>query len=170
VRFRLGQLFAAPLAAVEQAYFDPGVLERLEAPSVFGKMELLEQRADGELITQRVRYHFRGQLSAAVTAVVDARRLSWVEETVYDCGEHRGAITVIPDHYADRLSCRASVALAEVAGATATRREREGELSVHVPFVAGRVERAIVSGLEEHAALEERIVQQWLDEQTARRG
>jgi hypothetical protein len=169
VRFRLEQQFAAPLAAVEQAYIDPDVLERLEAPSVFGQMQLLGQQAAGEdVIIRRVRFHFQGHLSAAVTAVVDPAKLSWVEETVYDRRAHAGEITVHPDHYADRLSCAATVALWEMAGTT--RREREGELSVHVPFVAGRVERAIVSGLEEHAALEARIVQQWLDEQTARRG
>ena len=43
----------------------------------------------------------------------------------------------------------------EPAGDGATRRTAEGELKVSVPFVGGKVEQAIVSGLREHAALEQ---------------
>jgi hypothetical protein len=38
----------------------------------------------------------------------------------------------------------------------------EGDLRVRFPLVGGRVERAIVSGLEEHAELEAQVMTRWL--------
>jgi len=45
----------------------------------------------------------------------------------------------------------------------ATRRVIEGDLRVRFPLVGSTVERAIVSGLADHAAAEEEAVQAWLD-------
>jgi hypothetical protein len=73
-------------------------------------------------------------------------------------------VTVLPDHYADRFSCAAVVQLEDVDGQV--QRRTTGEMKVRFPLVGSRVERAIVSGLQENAAAEERIVQEWLDEQS----
>jgi len=44
-----------------------------------------------------------------------------------------------------------------------TTRVTEGDLRVRALLVASRVERAIMSGLHDHAALQEAAVQDWLD-------
>ena len=41
-------------------------------------------------------------------------------------------------------------------------RRLEGDLKVRVPLVGGRVERALVSGLQEHAAAERDVVEERL--------
>jgi hypothetical protein len=43
-----------------------------------------------------------------------------------------------------------------------TRRVAEGDVRVSFPLVGGKVERAIVSGLSEHADLEVAVVNGWL--------
>ena len=45
-----------------------------------------------------------------------------------------------------------------------TRRVAQGELKVRIPLVGGRVERAIASGLEEHAAAEADLLGTWVTE------
>lgn len=157
MRFRLEQHFSAPVEAVEDAFLDPSLLTELATLPQLGRPELLASTTDGDVVTRRIRYAFAGELSPAVTRVVDPERLTWVEHSEFDRSTHRGVLQVRPDHYAGRFSCTATVAF-EPAG-TGSRRVVDGELRVRFPLVAGTVERAIVAGLRDHAAAEERVVQ-----------
>ncbi|MDP1794051.1 MAG: DUF2505 family protein, partial [Acidimicrobiales bacterium] len=84
-----------------------------------------------------------------------------VEESVHDLASHLTTWRIVPDHYASRLSCRGTFALAQK-GPAMTVRVTEAELKVHFPLVGGRVEKAIVSGLQEHAVDEEAAVNRFL--------
>ena len=160
MRFRVEQRFPAPLAAVEDALVDPAFLVRLGELPKLGAPEVLEHDDDGDVVHQRVRYRFAGDLAPAVTAVVDPERLTWVEETTYDRRSHRGDHRIAPDHYAGRL--RASYTTKLEPDGPATRRLTDGELKVRFPLVGARVEKAIVSGLVDHAALEAEVLTAWL--------
>lgn len=161
MKFRIEQTFAGSLVAVENAFCDPAFLHQVGALPKVGGVEVLEQSEDDRGFHQRVRYRFAGQLSSAVTAVVSPAKLTWVEESVLDRATHVTTWRIVPDHYRDRLTCRGTFALA-ASGESATRRIAEGELKVHFPLVGGRVERAIVSGLQEHAAVEEEVMATYL--------
>ena len=159
--FTLEQRFSSPLDAVQEAFVDPALLTELAALPELGHPELLAQTDDGDTVQQDVRYEFVGDLSPAVTRVVEPGRLTWVEHSELDRRSHRTAFEIRPDHYADRLSCTGTVRLEPDGGST--RRMAEGDLRVRVAFVGSKVERAIVSGLRDHAAAEARVVQAWLD-------
>jgi hypothetical protein len=160
VRFRIEQRFDGPLDAVEEAFVDPAFIEALGELPKLGRPRLLDQRADGDLVHQRVQYAFAGDLSPAVTAVVDPAKLTWVEESTLDRRTHRTTFRIVPDHYRNRLQASGSFAL--TADGDATRRVAEGDVKVHFALVGGRVEKAIVSGLHEHADMEERVMAGWL--------
>ena len=160
MRFHLEQDFDVPLQQVEDAYVDPEFIERLAELPRLGHPELIDQERDGALVRQRVRYRFEGDLSSAVTRVVDPARLTWIEETVLDRRLHRTTFVIRPDHYGNRLEASGTFTLHS--HGTRTRRVTDGDLRVHVPFVGGKVERAIVSGLAEHAAREVELLQAWL--------
>jgi hypothetical protein len=142
---------------VEAAFLDPAVLSELAALPDVGRPELLKSGVDGDVVTRDVRYEFTGQLPPAAKRVVDPSRLTWVEHSEYDRRAHRGVLRIRPDHYADRLTCSATVTL-DAAGAGCLR-VIEGDLRVRFPLVGSKVERAIVSGLREHAAAEATVVQ-----------
>jgi len=161
MRFSLEQRFTAPLDAVEAAFVDPAMLAELATLPQLGRPELLAQVDDGHTVHQEVRYAFVGELAPAVTKVVDPTRLTWVELSELDRRTHRTTFRIDPDHYADRLSCAGMVTLKQ--GSHGTRRVVEGDLRVRVPLVGSRVERAIVSGLRDHASAEAQVVQAWLD-------
>ncbi|HUQ39712.1 MAG TPA: DUF2505 family protein [Acidimicrobiales bacterium] len=163
MRFRIEQRFPGSVDDVEAILIDPRFLERLASLPKLGKPELLEQVNDGDIVRQRVRYAFAGDLNSAARAVLDPARLTWVEESALDRSTHRTTFRIVPDHYADRLSCAGTFALQpDTDGATV--RVAEGELKVKMPLVGGKVERAILSGLEEHAELEAEVVREWLQE------
>lgn len=164
MRFRLEQFLPGTVDAVEAALHDPGFIACLAELPNLGNPTLLDQRTDGSVIHQRVRYAFVGELSSAVTRVVDPDRLTWVQVSRHDTRTHVTDFEIEPDYYANRLTCRGRFQLAPD-GASA-RRTAEGDLSVHIPFVGRKAEQAIISGLADHARLEAESLARWLCAQT----
>lgn len=162
MRFRIEQFLPGRLDAVEAALLDPAFIDALARLPKLGHPELLHQSADGHTVRRRIRYAFAGELSSAVTRVVDPARLSWVEASATDRRTHVTDFEIQPDHYANRLTCAGRFTLRQEG--PATRRTAEGDLSVHVPFVGRKAEQAIISGLTEHARLEAEILTEWLSQ------
>ncbi len=150
--FRIDQRFAAPVAAVEAALLDAAFVARLANLPKIGNAELVSQERDGDHVEQEIRYQFTGELSAAVRAVVDPRRISWILESQFDLASHTSTWRILPDHYGERLTASGTTQL--TADGDATIRVTHGHVKVHVALMGGRVERAIVSGLKEHAEAE----------------
>jgi DNA-binding transcriptional regulator YbjK len=162
VKFRIEQRIPAPLADVEAALLDRDFVAATADLPKLGAPELLEQRRDGDRAHQRIRYRFTAQLSSAVTRVVDPDKLTWVDDATFDLTSHTSRHRILSDNYADRLQASYDVALEPLGDST--RRVASGELTVHVPLVGGRVERAIVDGLEEHATAEAELLGRWIAE------
>ena len=164
MRFHVEQRFTAPLDVVEAALLDPLFLNRLADLPELGRPELVDHHVDGDLVRQRVRYRFAGSLPPAVTAVIDPERLTWIDECTFDRSRHRGEHRIVPDHYGNRLRASYATQLEPSGPGAGTVRRIDGEVRVKFPLVAGKVERAIVSGLTDHARLEAGLVAQWLEE------
>jgi hypothetical protein len=162
VRFETVQQLRAPLLVVEATFVDPEFLRELATLPKLGRPELLDQDDQGDRLRQRVRYAFVGDLSAAVRAVVDPAKLTWVEDSTLDRRSHLTTFTILPDNYARLLDASGSISLASPDDDQATIRRVEGEVTVHVPLVGRKVEAAIVSGLREHAELEVDVVNRWV--------
>ncbi len=161
MHFRIEQRFPAPMQEVQEALVDPAFLERLGQLPKLGRPELLGQEAHGDELRQWVRYRFTGEVSGAVRRVVDPARLTWVEELTLDRRTGRTVWRIRPDHYANLLRGEGTFEL-RPDGERGTLRIAEAEIKVSVPLVGGRVESAIVSGLREHAQLEEQVLAAWL--------
>ena len=159
--FRIQEQITAPARAVTSALVDADFLAATAGLPKIGGAELLEQHRDGDRVHQRVRYRFTGELSSAVTRVINRDRLTWVDESDHDLTARRSDHRIVPDHYADRLQATYSMQV-DPDGDGASRMLVTGTVKVRMPLVGGRVERAIVSGLEEHAAAEADLLGRWL--------
>ncbi len=156
MRFRLGQRLAAPVERLEAVLMDPAWYQAVTASKAVWAPELLEVTGgDGPLVGLRVRYRFRGTLNAAAAKVISAEKMTWVEVSTLDRGAHSLDLRIEPDHYADRLRFTGSVELRPEGDVTV--RVLDGDVRVKVLLVAGKVEGAVVSGLREHAAVEEGV-------------
>jgi Protein of unknown function (DUF2505) len=160
MEIRIDQRITAPLDAVEAALLDRDFIASTSVLPKLGAPEVVELTRDGDRARSRIRYHFTAPLSAAVTRVVDPNKLSWIDEAAYDLVAHRARHRIVPDNYADRLE--ASYDMTLTARGDATRRQVAGELKVHIPLVGGRVERAIVDGITEHADEEAKLLSTWI--------
>lgn len=166
MRFELSQTIRAPVDDVAAAYASVELYETSSGTAQLSRPEVLDRSpspsgpSGSSVITLRLRYRFTGSLSPAVTAVVDPARLTWVETSVHDLDRHTVAVTLAPDHYADRL--KASGSYRYVARGDGTTRHIAGELRVRAVLVASAVEAAIVSGLREHLEAEGPQVEAYL--------
>ena len=152
MRFSLDQELPGTVDRVLAALLDPELLSRLGELPNLGAPEVLGQERDGDVVVQRVRYAFTGSLSPAVTRVIDPKKVTWVDETTYDLSARHATFRIIPDHYANKLRCAGTYTFTERGAITV--RHAEGDLSVGVPLVGRIVERAIVSGLQDHLRAE----------------
>lgn len=160
MRFTTEQRFPFEPAVVAGAYADPGLYASLRGLTRLTPPEVLDHVVDGERVRLRVRYGFAGHLSPAAQAVLDPSRLTWVEESEHDLRSCTARFELRPDHYGDRFSCRGRYRF-EPDG-DGTRRTGEGELQVRALVVGRAVERAIVSGLQEHLEEETPLVAAYL--------
>lgn len=160
MRFEITQEYVSNADAVEGAYAGEDLYPTLVGLPKLGGIEVLERVEAAGAVHLRVRFRFTGHLAGAVTAVVDPDKLTWVQETRHDIGSGRATFILKPDHYPDRL--RASGSFQISANGAGCRRVVSGELKVRAPLFAGRVEQAIVSGLEEYLVAEAPAVDTWI--------
>ena len=161
MRFVVDQALPGSVDAVLGAFTDPDYLAALDGLAKVGAPEVLDQAREGDVVRQRVRYRFTGDLSSAVTSVVDRERFVWVTEHTYDLAAATATFRIVPEHYAERLQCAGTEQFHRVA--EGTNRHVEAELKVRWPVVGSLVERAIVSGFKEHLAEEAELIARWLE-------
>jgi hypothetical protein len=159
--FTVTQTFHADADAVAQAYASPDLYAHLVGLAKLGPPEVLDRRVDNELVHLQIRYRFVGDLAPAVTAVIDPRRLTWVEHSTHDLAARTVRYRLVPDHYPDRLQSSGSCAIED--GVDGSVRTVTGRLKVRALVVGGAVERAIVSGLREHLADEVAVVDRFAE-------
>ena len=161
MHFNVDQPIAAPAARVGEALVDPRFYKALASMPNIGDPEVLEcTERDGEVLL-RVRYAFTGDLAAPARRVLDPAKLTWVVESTVDRSMYTTAFRMLPDHYANRLTCSGSYVLVP-SGDDGTIQRMEGYLHVNYPVVGRLAERGIFLGLKENVAQEARIIERWV--------
>jgi hypothetical protein len=148
VKIEVRETVAVPPAQAIAAYGSPAFYAGRPEKHHIAVVEVVRHEDQGERILLWVRFAFTGSVSAAVRAVIDPAKLSWVTRTEVVPGEARTSWEVRPDHYPDRLSARGTFRFEQGPdGPDSTVVAVEGELNVHVPIVGRSVERVIASDL-----------------------
>lgn len=158
--FELTQTYRSSATEVITAYADPDLYPTLVGLPKLGGIDVLDHDGTDEQVTLRIRFVFTGELPGAVTAVIDPAKLTWIQETVHDLASGSTDFRLVPDHYPDRLNASGSFAITD--DGHGARRVLTGRLKVRAPLVAGKVEGAIVSGLEEYLTAEAPLVDAYI--------
>jgi hypothetical protein len=160
MNFEIIQQIAGRADALDAALVDPAFLARMAELPKLGSAEVVDQRREGDVVYQDVRYLFQAELSRAVTRVVDPERMTWIERSVCNLTTHETQCEILPDHYSGLLtgSYRSVI---EPDGSTA-QRTITGQVKVKMPLVGGKVEGAIVGGLRENATAQVALLDEWL--------
>ena len=166
MRFAIDQVIAAPPDAVAATYADPDFYSTLVDLPNLGTPEVLSHDVDGDTVQLRIRYRLVRDLSAPVRAVVDPKKLTWVEVSTHRVPDREVRFLVEPDNYADRFKGSGSYRF-DASGdgdGDGTVRRGTGDVSVRMPLVGRRVEQAIVAELQAHLASEVPLVERWVTE------
>ncbi len=161
MEFTLVQHFDADLAEVVALYSDPGFFTSLPPTTRLATPELVMCEESEEVVVLSLRHRLTAELPAMVTKFVDPAKLTWVETTTLDLSTLRSSSSLSPDEYPDLL--RASAEAVFTAVHEGTTRAVTGRVEVPVPIFGGKVEAAIVEGLEEHLRGEETAARRRLD-------
>jgi hypothetical protein len=161
MRFEISQPFRHPARAVDAAYVDPALYPTLVGLPNLGDMTVLSHQRDGDRATMRIHTRFVREFSPAVAAAIDPSKLTWVQESHHDLAAGTTTFRFLPDNYADRFSAEGATRIVDRGDGSL--RTLSGEVKVRAPLVGGRVEKAIVEGLEEYLAAEAALVDRFLD-------
>jgi len=161
VRFEISQTFRHEARAVDEAYTDPALYPTLVGLPNLGDMEVLSHERDGDNARLRVHVMFLREFSPAVAAAIDPSKLSWVQESSHDLAAGTTTFRFVPENYADRFSAAGTTRI--VPQGDGAVRTLSGEVTVRALLVGGRVEKAIVEGLEEYLTAEAALVDRFLD-------
>jgi hypothetical protein len=164
MQFTVVQQIAAPPDAVATAYANPDFYETLVGLPNLGPPEVLSHDVNGDIVQLRIRYRYTADLSSIVRAVVDPKKLTWVEVSTHRLAERKVTFHMDPDHYADRFESSGSYRFDASSDGAGTVRRSTGDVSIRARLVGGRVEQAIVAGLKEHLAAEVPLVERWVTE------
>ncbi|MEI7591888.1 MAG: DUF2505 family protein [Actinomycetes bacterium] len=170
MRFDATQRFAMPVDQLLALFIDPDFYPSLAGLPKISAPEVTSHAASGDVVRIDLHLRFTGDLPSAALAVIDPAKLSWIERITFDLPSASATTELLPDHYPDRLSCAGTYSFragdcADVAARSI--RRLEGDLKVRMPLVGGRVERALVSGLREHADAEQLLVQQLFEQRSS---
>ncbi len=144
VRFHTEHRFTGSPADIGAILVDPMFYLDL-ALADLGRPELLDQEADGDLVTVRLRYEFTGSLDPIAQRLIGSGRLAWIQEVRLSRSAGTGSLRFEAEKDPRRLHGAAEFVLtAEAAG---TLRRIDGELVVAVPGIGRMAERRIVPGV-----------------------
>jgi len=165
VEFTITQRYvgASPDRVIE-AYTDPSMYPTFNGLTKIGTPEVVDRQTNGDAIDLTLRMRFIAQVNAAVRRVVDPAKVTWLQHEHYDLGARHTDVVFEPENYADRFSSSGGYRFdVDPSDPSSTIRTITGDVRVRVMLVGGQVEGALVSGLKEHFAEEQPLVQAWLD-------
>lgn len=148
--FEVHQQYPTPPEDVMAVYADASFYESLGGGERIGPPDVLERTEAEGVVTMSIRYRFTADLPSAAAKFVDRDKLTWVERTEYDLSSLIARSTLTADEYDTLLT--ASATQTYRADDDGSIRRITGQVGIAVPFFGGKVERAIVDGLEEHLA------------------
>ena len=164
MRFEIEQRFVVSSAEVLRALTSAEYLTAafaqlpdLSAPTV------LNHERSGNNVRNKLQFVFSGHLPSVVTAVIDAKKLTWIEDTTIDLATATASFIMTPVHYASLFKCSGTWAIVGH-DLTSASRKIGGTMKVNspIPFTSSKVENAIISGLRDRLAVEPPVLVAWV--------
>jgi hypothetical protein len=168
MRFEATQRFALSVDQLMELFTDPDFYPTLGGLPQISRPEIVSHSTSGHTVSIDLRQRYTGDLPSAAMTFIDPARLTWVEQLVFDLDARSATTRLVPDHYPDRLTCTGRYTFRSAGpdgGDQHSTRRLDGDLKVRVPLVGGRVEQALVSGLQEHAVAEQHLIDQRLTDE-----
>jgi hypothetical protein len=160
--FSFEHVFRAPTTgAVMTAYFDTDHQVEQDRRTEITSREVLELDDRDGVLRRTCRVVPRRKLPSLVKPLIPGE-LDYMETVIWRRGEDALDIAIRPSLLRGRVQITGTYRLERI-GDDAIRRRYEGEVSVDIAFLAGRIERGIVAELARTLPVAAACTQDWLD-------
>jgi hypothetical protein len=160
VRLHAEHDFAATPQEVAEALVDPDFAPELAGLPDVGKVEVVEAGSQGGMRFLSVRLVYEGSVEGIAAKVLGPTAPSWVQTYRFDVDAARGRLEIVPESHGSLIDCSADVVL--IAEDTTTRRIVDGQLTIRLPVVGGRAERALAPAIGARIDVEADLLTGWL--------
>lgn len=162
--FSFENVFSVPsVKTILAAYFDPDHLATQDKVADLVDRTVVESREDDATKFMSWNVWSLRPLPGFVKALVDGGRLKYVEAMTWRKADNEIDMTILPQIAGGRVKIAAVYALADV-GSGQVRRRYRGSITVNVPLLSGKIERAILAEIEQGMPAMTRCTQAWLNE------
>jgi hypothetical protein len=156
MKFGFEQRWTTSVARVVDLYTDEEFWSSVSGFSRTTPPEVIEVRRDADTAFTALRWRLNVDLPPQATRFIDPDDVAWVENTSWDLRRATAGVQFVPAQGASLMTASANVAV--VADGDEAVRRVTGELRVRIPLLGGRVERAVIDGVEEHLDEEAEVV------------
>lgn len=153
--------FGASAERVTAALVDPDFAPELVNVLDVGGVEVIDAGRDGTDGWLAVRLTYDGSLDPVAARILGSSNPTWVQTYRVDRSRCTGRLTIEPDHHGSLLTCSAEVAVVD--RPDGCERNLRGALSVHVPLLGGRAERALGPAILARIDAEAALLDDWLN-------
>ena len=156
--------FPHPTAEVWSVFGSPAFVERLREVTQITQT-VVDRREEGDVVIERVRNVSAKDLPGMVAKALGSRTLTYDQENRLDAKAHKVEWKVHLPVMSDKIDIRGVTT--NVATATGCVRTVDGVCNVNIPFVGGRIEKAIVAEFTKSYARAADLARQLLRERNA---
>ena len=141
---------------------DPDFVVGLVAVRDVGEVTVIDAGSDAEHRWVAARFRYDGSLDPIAARVLGSSSPTWVQTYRMTLDGTSGSLVIEPDHHGSLLECSASVTATIDADGQGTDRRLSGALSVRVPLLGGRAEKALGPAIVSRIDVEADLLAAWL--------
>lgn len=126
------------------------------------RMRTLEVREEGDIEVRTIESVSKKELPGFMASALGAKHLTYTQTNRLDRKANRLQWKVVPMALADKVTAEGTTVVTEQDGRSV--REIEGEITVRIPLIGGRIEKAILQEVERSYDRAAKLAQQILAE------
>ena len=163
--FSYEHVFRVPSTrTILEAYFDPDHLATQDKLAELGDRTVVENEETEAMRRCSWRVGSLKPLPVFARPFVQGGRLTYVETMTWNKADDTIELSIVPQILKGRVTLSAVYQLAQV-GENQVRRRYRGTISVGIPLLSGKIERAIAAEIDKGMPLMTGCTQDWLDQQ-----
>ncbi|MEM6929792.1 MAG: DUF2505 domain-containing protein [Myxococcota bacterium] len=148
-----------------EMYWDDEFASMLKEGSTVQR-DVVEERTEGSLSIQRIRFTPERELPSAVSAIIGSKKLVYEQENKYDADKGVVHWEVVPTFLPDKLKASGTVRVEDI-GDGRCAHIIVGYISVKVAFIGGQIEKAVVGEVDKSWATTAEKGREWLRRHSA---
>ena len=162
VKLNVQHIFNCSMETYWSMFWDPAYGEMLERETGMQR-EVLWMREEGPLKVYRVKFIPNADLPAPIAKIAGTKKLIYEQENRLNTETNVMQWQVFPAVVKDKVSAKGTMAMTTVSNGV--QRIVDGEVTVRVPLVGKKIEKAIMASVISSYEQAAQITQKWLDEQ-----